>query len=341
MGWEYVEDAGLTDEVRKPRILVVGCGGGGCNSITRLNSIGNETAETVAINTDRPHLLKTRAHRRMLIGQGVTNGLGTGGDPMTGRLCAENAADEINHMLDGVDLTFITVGLGGGTGTGLAPLVAEMAQRKGSVVVTVATTPFKFEGRRNEVAIRGIRALKGVSDTVLLLDNNRLSEMVANLPLPQAFGVMDQLISEIIKGMTEAITQPSLINLDFADLRTIVKQGGISTVLYGENSDPEAVVREALDNPLLEVDCSGATGALVHISGGSNLTLKKANRVMQAIQEFLDEDANVIFGARVDENLQGNIRLMAVITGIADIADDYNGMEVAGDVRELLSKYST
>jgi cell division protein FtsZ len=185
-----------------------------------------------------------------------------------------------------------------------------------------------MEGGRGRVAIRGIRSLKGVSDTILLMDNNRLLEMVANLPVAQAFAVMDELISEIIKGITEAITEPSLINLDFADLRTIIKKGGISTVLYGENSDPDGVVRDALSNPLLDVDIQGATGAMIHITGGNNLTLKRVSKVMNGINAFLDPDANVIIGARIDDKFEGSIRLMAVVTGIAELADDNEGLDI-------------
>jgi cell division protein FtsZ len=341
LGWEYITDDDLAKSVKKPRIIIVGCGGGGCNSISRLNEIGVESAETIAINTDRPHLAKVKAHKRLLIGQGLTNGSGCGADPEVGRICAENATPEITKIVQGANLTFITVGLGGGTGTGLAPVVADIAKRQGSMVITIATTPFEMEGSRNRVAIRGIRALKGVSDTTLLLDNNRLMDMVSNLPFHQALAVMDELISEMIKGTVEAITEPSLINLDFADLKTIIKQGGISTVLYGENSDPEGVVRDALNNPLLDLPIRGATGAMVHITGGSNLSLKRMHKVMQGITSQLDPEARVIFGARMDEKFEGSIRLMAVVTGIADLAGDYKGVEVAGDIGEMLSRYST
>lgn len=341
MGWEYVEYEEGSADSPQPKIVVVGCGGGGCNSVHRLNEIGIHCAETIAINTDRPHLSRIRAHRRLLIGQGVTNGCGAGADPLVGRLCAENAVPEISKLLQGAELTFITVGLGGGTGTGLAPVVADIAKRQGSVVVTIATTPFEVEGFRNKIALRGVRDLRGLSDTTLLLDNNRLLELVANLPVQQAFAVMDQLISEIIKGMVEAITEPSLINLDFADLRTVIKKGGISTVLYGENSDPDSVVKDALSNPLLDMDISGATGALVHITGGTNLTLKKVNKVMQRVQSFMDPHANVIFGARVDEKFEGSIRLMAVVTGIAELSDEGPGIELADEIDGLAIKYTT
>jgi cell division protein FtsZ len=321
VGWEYVTDDDLAS-VGKPKIVVVGCGGGGCNSVSRMNELGLSSVETIAINTDRPQLAKVKAHRRLLIGQGITNGNGAGSDPEVGRLCAENAVPEISKLLQGATLTFVTVGMGGGTGTGAAPVVADVARRCGSLVVSIATTPFEMEGSRNRVAIRGLRSLRSASDTCLVLDNNRLLDMVSNLPFHQALSIMDELISEMVKGTVEAITESSLINLDFADLKTIVRQGGISTVLYGENADPDGVVKDALSNPLLDVPISGATGALVHVTGGTNLTLKRLNKVMKILTSNLDPEAKVIFGARMDEKFEGSIRLIAVVTGIAELADD-------------------
>lgn len=326
MGWEYVTDDDLAS-VGKPKIIVVGCGGGGCNSVSRMNEIGLCSVETIAINTDRPHLAKVKAHRRLLIGQGITNGNGAGSDPEVGRICAENAVPEISKLLQGAALTFVTVGMGGGTGTGAAPVVADVARRCGSLVVSIATTPFEMEGNRNRTAIHGLRSLRSASDTCLVLDNNRLLDMVSNLPFPQALSIMDELISEMVKGTVDAITENSLINLDFADLKTIVRQGGISTVLYGENADPDGVVKDALSNPLLDVPIGGATGALVHITGGTNLTLKRLNKVMKILTANLDPDAKVIFGARMDDKFEGSIRLIAVVTGIAELADD---MEIDG-----------
>jgi cell division protein FtsZ len=316
LSWEYVEDD-LSEDVPDLRIRVIGCGGAGCNSIDRLVSIGVRGAETIAVNTDRRHLARIKADKRLLIGAGLTQGFGAGGDPIIGEECAINAQEPLNQLLYGSDLTFITVGMGGGTGTGAAPIIAEMAKRKGSVVIAVATTPFRFEKGRMDVARKGLKNLERFVDTLLIIDNNRLLEMVPNLPIKQAFGVMDQLISEVIKGLVEAITEPSLINLDFADLRTVVAHGGISTVLWGENADPVSVVSDALNNPLLDIDFRGATGALVHVTGGKNLTLKRVEKVFQGITDSLDPNANIICGARVDESQEGIIRVMAVITGIA------------------------
>ncbi|MEM0449239.1 MAG: cell division protein FtsZ [Methanomassiliicoccales archaeon] len=338
VGWEYITDDDLAS-AGKPRIVIVGCGGGGCNSVDRMNEIGLQGVETIAINTDRPALAKIKAHRRLLIGQGITNGNGAGANPEIGRVCAENAASEISKLLQGASLTFVTVGMGGGTGTGAAPVIADIAKRCGSLVVSIATMPFDMEGSRSRLAVRGLRALRACSDTCLVLDNNRLLDMVANLPLHQALSVMDELISEMVKGIVEAITERSLINLDFADLKTIVRHGGVSTVLYGENSDPEGVVKDALNNPLLDYPICSATGALVHVTGGSNLTLKRLHKVMNALTSNLDPEANVIFGARMDERFEGTIRLIAVVTGIAEIADEiYNKVPISQ--REVISRFT-
>ncbi|MBC7108289.1 MAG: cell division protein FtsZ [Methanomassiliicoccales archaeon] len=329
VSWEYVEDEDIEKDLRQLKILVIGCGGGGCNSINRLNDLGLKGAETIAINTDRRHLARIKADKRLLIGASLTKGFGAGGDPELGRVCAENAFEPLNEILCGADLTFVIAGLGGGTGTGSAPVVADLARRNGSLVFSIATMPFECEGRRVDIATRGLWRLEEFSDTLLILDNNRLLEMVPHLPVDQAFGVMDQLISEIVKGITEAITEPSLINIDFSDLRAIFRQRGISTVLYGENSDPDSVVKDALSNPFLDIDFTGATGALIHITGGSNLTLKRVTRVVEGITAFLDPQANVILGARVDDDCEGVIRVIAIITGIEEV-DESGDLETVG-----------
>ena len=316
----YDTEEELRQECAQLKILVIGCGGGGCNSVNRLMNIGIRGVETVAINTDKSHLQTVNAHRRLLIGKDMTRGLGAGGLPDVGEACAENALDPLNTILRDVDLTFITAGMGGGTGTGVAPVVAKQAKRHGSLVISMATTPFEFErGGRMEAALRGIKKLNESSDMMLLLDNNRLLEMVNNLPMAQGLTVMDQLISEVIKGLVEAITVPSMVNLDFADLRTIMRHKGVSTILYGESTDPDGAVKDALSNPLLEVDYEGATGAMIHVTGGNKLTVKKVSRVLDGMSEQLDPDAQVIFGARVDPDCGDLIKVMAVITGIKEV----------------------
>ena len=302
----------------RPRVLVIGCGGAGGNSVHRLHRIGIHGARTVVVNTDAVHLDSIQADRKILIGGGVTRGMGAGGRPDVGERCAELAEQELRNQIGDSDLTFITVGLGGGTGTGIAPFLAELAQAAGSVVIALATTPFRAERGRVNNARAGIQRLQSCSDSLIVLDNNRLLDLVPNLPVEQAFAVMDHLISEVVKGITESITLPSLINLDFSDVRTILQAGGMSTVFYGENSedDVDRVVSDTLDNPLLDVDYRGANGALIHISAGPGLRLRTANAVVEGLTAGIRPDANVIFGVRVDRKYEGILRVLAIMTGV-------------------------
>ena len=302
-----------------PRILVCGCGGSGNNTMIRITHIGVEGALTVAINTDKQHLDHTRAQQKLLVGRHITRGLGAGGDPITGRRCAEAGRDVITRIVNGADLVFVTAGLGGGTGTGIAPIVAEEAKRSGALVVAIVTTPFSVERRmRMQRALEGLELLRKAADAVLVLDNNRLLHYVPNLPLDEAFSIMDQLIAEIVKGIVETITLPSLINLDFADVRAIMKNGGVTMMLYGESEQgPEDVVHEALNHPLLDIEIDGATGALIHVTGGPYMTLEQANQVCDLMTSRLSPDANVIFGARQDPAFGDTIKVMSIITGVA------------------------
>ena len=302
----------------KPKILVVGCGGAGGNSVHRLHRLGVAGARTAVVNTDRVHLDTIEADKKLLIGQGVTRGMGAGGRPEVGERCADLADEELRNLVMGQDLVFLTVGLGGGTGTGVAPHVAELAAAGGAVVIGVATTPFKAERGRLRNAQIGIQRLRPNCDSLIVLDNNRLLDIAPNLPVERAFAVMDILISEVIKGVTEAINLPSLINLDFNDVRTVLSEGGTSTILYGENSidNPEGVVDDTLSNPLLDVDTKGARAALIHISSGPSLSLRTAFRVIDGITANMRSDANVIFGVRVDPRHQDIIRVIAILTGL-------------------------
>ncbi|MCK4456744.1 MAG: cell division protein FtsZ, partial [Thermoplasmata archaeon] len=302
----------------KPKILVVGCGGAGNNSVDRLMRIGVHGAQTVAINTDKMHIDRIEAEKKALIGRSITRGMGAGGCPEVGERCALLAEDDIRRLISGADMTFITVGMGGGTGTGVAPVVARLAESMGSVVVAIATTPFDAEKRRCRAAKEGLEKLRRHCDSVIVLDNNRLVKMVPSLPIEQAFCVMDQLISEVIRGITETITLPSLINLDFADVKTMMSTGQTATILYGEEcaDDPEQVIVETLNNPLLDIDYSDASGALIHLTSGPELSIGTAYAVVNGISSQLSPDANVIFGARVDENFAGVIRVLSIITGV-------------------------
>jgi cell division protein FtsZ len=306
--------------VPNPRILICGCGGSGNNTMNRITHLGVEGAVTVAINTDKQHLDHTRAMQKLLVGRHITRGLGAGGDPSTGRRCAEAGRDVINRIVSGADLVFITAGLGGGTGTGIGPVVAEEAKRSGALVVAIVTTPFTVERRQRMTrALEGLENLRQAADAVLVLDNNRLLHYVPNLPLDEAFSIMDQLIAEIVKGIVETITLPSLINLDFADVRTIMDGGGVTMMLYGESDrGPEEVVHESLNHPLLDIEIDGATGALIHVTGGPYMTLEQANQVCDLMTSRLAPEANVIFGARQDPAFGDTIKVMAIITGVAN-----------------------
>ena len=302
----------------EPRIVIVGCGGAGNNTINRLHKLGVKGAETIAINTDKVHLDIIEADKKLLIGKSITRGLGAGGAPEVAERCAEMAAPALEELLNGADLVFVTAGMGGGTGTGSAPIVARTAKKNGAIVIGMVSTPFNVERARLVKGEEGLNKLRKEADTVIVLDNNRLLKYVPNLPIDQAFSVMDTLIAETVKGISETITQPSLINLDYADVRTIMGCGGVAVMLYGEakSSDPQKVVHEALNHPLLDVDYRGATGALVHMTGGPDLSLSAAEAVAQNLTYELDQSANVIWGARIMPEFEGRLRVMAIMTGI-------------------------
>jgi cell division protein FtsZ len=308
----------LYQEFGEPRILVIGCGGAGNNSLNRLHRIGVQGAETIAINTDKQHLDHVDCDKKVLIGKNITKGLGAGGHPETGEDAADQARDVLMEIIGDADLVFVAAGMGGGTGTGSAPVISEIAKSTGAIVVGVATTPFEVERARYAKAKTGLEKFRKRADSVIVLDNNRLLEFVPNLPIDKAFSVMDQLISEVIKGITETITKPSLINLDFADVKSIMTEGGTAMMLYGEGVDaePEQVVTEALNNPLLDIDYTGATGALIHITGGQKLALKTVNKIAENITYELDSSANIILGARTDGQFNERLRLMAIMTGV-------------------------
>tara|TARA_B100000768_G_scaffold159253_1_gene158198 strand:- start:182 stop:1342 length:1161 start_codon:yes stop_codon:yes gene_type:complete len=325
--------------VPNPRILIVGCGGSGNNTLNRITHLGVEGAVTVAINTDKQHLDHTRALQKLLVGRHITRGLGAGGDPSTGRRCAEAGREMIRRIVTGADLVFIASGLGGGSGTGICPIVAEEAKAAGALVVGIVTTPFHVERRQRMArALEGLESLRRTADAVLVLDNNRLLHYVPHLPLDEAFSIMDQLVAEIVKGIVETITLPSLINLDFADVRAIMANGGVTMMLYGESDrGPEEVVHEALNHPLLDVDISGATGVLIHVTGGRYMTLDTASQVVSQLTSKVSEEANVIWGARQDATFGDTIKVMAIITGVGgtDLRSPQMTPDVLGDALRL------
>jgi cell division protein FtsZ len=314
-------DASLDDgdEFGDPRIVIVGCGGAGNNTVNRLYNIGVEGAETVALNTDKQHLKMIEADTKILVGKSLTEGLGAGGEPDMGERATEMAQGTIKEVLDDADLVFVTAGMGGGTGTGAAPVVSDIAKEQGAIVVGMVSTPFNVERARTVKAEEGLERLRNTADSIIVLDNNRLLDYVPNLPIGKAFSVMDQIIAETVKGISETITQPSLINLDYADMSTIMNQGGVAVMLVGETQDQnktEEVVNDAMNHPLLDVDYRGASGGLVHITGGPDLTLKEAEGIANNITERLEASANVIWGARIQDEYKGKVRVMAIMTGV-------------------------
>jgi cell division protein FtsZ len=309
----------LDDDFGDPRIVIVGCGGAGNNTVNRLYNIGVNGAESVAINTDKQHLKMIEADTKILVGKSLTNGLGAGGDPSMGERATEMAQGTIKEVLGGADLVFVTAGMGGGTGTGAAPVVSKIAKEQGAIVVGMVSTPFNIERARTVKAEEGLERLRNEADSIIVLDNNRLLDYVPNLPIGKAFSVMDQIIAETVKGISETITQPSLINLDYADMTAVMDSGGVAVMLVGETQDKnktQEVVKDAMNHPLLDVDYRGASGGLVHITGGPDLTLKEAEGIADHITERLDAAANVIWGARIQENYKGKVRVMAIMTGV-------------------------
>ncbi len=303
----------------QPRIVIIGCGGAGNNTVNRLHHMGVSGAETIAINTDKQHLDMIQADKRVLIGKSLTRGLGAGGYPDVGKRAAEMARPTLEALLENADLVFITAGMGGGTGTGSAPVVADVAKQMGAIVVGMVSYPFQVEKARLIRAEEGLESLSKSSDSVIVLDNNRLKNFVPNLPLGQAFSVMDQLIGETVKGISETITEPSLINIDYADVRAIMSKGGVAVMLVGESKQQnksESVVRECLSNPMLDIDYRGATGSLIHITGGSDLTLTDAEEIATNLTYELDPHADVIWGARVRNEMEGKVRVLAIMTGV-------------------------
>jgi cell division protein FtsZ len=276
-------------------------------------------AECIAVNTDALHLSVSRAHQKVLIGEKLTKGLGVGGDPKLGRAAIEESRKRIENLLSDVDIAFITAGLGGGTGTGAAPVIAEIARRKGAITVGVVTTPFRIEKGRMEYAATALTEMRRQCDTVVVIDNNKVMQLMPQLPINEAFKVADQVLANMIKGIVETISAPSLINLDFADFKTIVKRGGVAVVGVGESDAPnraEEAVRNALRSPLLDVDYIGATGALIHVTGDSQMTIEEANRVGEIVTEMMDENALVIWGARVNPEQDGKLKVTLVMTGV-------------------------
>jgi cell division protein FtsZ len=310
-------EAESSDQIK---IVTIGVGGGGNNTINRLIKSGVKGTELVAINTDKQHLnvMHERA-KKVLIGKTITKGLGAGGYPDIAAKAAEIDRSLIEKEVDGAHLVFICAGMGGGTGGGAAPIVASIAKEQGAIVVAMVTYPFALERARKKRADECIAALKKNCDSVIILDNNRLVQLVPNLPMQEAFAVADEILSRAISGLVWTITQPSLINIDFADVRAIMQGGGVGFIAVGEGKSTDKVRAAAegvIKNRLLDVEFEGAKGALIHISGGSDLTLGDAIKAGEIITEKMDAEANVKWGARIIQNYEGKLEIVAIVTGV-------------------------
>ncbi len=307
-------------ESRRAVIKVVGCGGAGNNTATRLKQIGVTGCEVVAINTDAQQLLYTEADKKLLIGKELTRGLGAGADPHIGMEAAKEDKDEIKKMVENVDMLFITCGLGGGTGTGSAPIIADTAKKNGALTVAIVTLPFSMEGKqRMENARYGLEELENIVDTLIVIPNDKLLEIVPDVSISTAFKVADEILVNAVKGIAELVTKPGLVNLDFADIRAVMGTGGIAMIGMGESdTDNRAIeaVEKALNNPLLDVDIEGAQGALINVSGGTDITIRECQEIVEAVSSKLSQDAKIIWGAQIMKELGDVVRTMLIVTGV-------------------------
>lgn len=301
------------------KILVVGCGGGGCNAVNRMISFGIKSATFIATNTDKQALIRSKAPIQIQLGEKLTKGLGAGADPDTGKKAAEESRNQIIEQLRGADLVFITAGMGGGTGTGAAPVIASIAREMGILTIAVVTKPFGFEGRTRQAnAELGIKNLSKCVDTLVVIPNDKLLQIASKTSIVDAFRIADEVLRQGIQGISDLITTPSLINLDFADVKTVMKNRGLAHMGIGEGKGErraENAVRQAIGSPLLETSINGAKAVIINIKGGFDLTLEEASQAAEMVKEFVSPDANTIFGATVDEKYNDRLIVTIVATG--------------------------
>ncbi|MEW5955759.1 MAG: cell division protein FtsZ [Candidatus Micrarchaeota archaeon] len=309
-----------------PRIVVAGTGGSGSNTINRMQEIGIMGASLVAMNTDAQHLLRVKAHKKLLLGKKKTKGLGAGSNPEVGEAAAEESEQEIKQVVEGADLVFVTAGMGGGTGTGSAHIIAKAAKECGAVVIAIVTMPFTSEGKKRAAnAAGGLEKLRKHADTTIAIPNDKLLYFVPDLPLNAAFKVADSVLANAVKGIAELITKPGLVNLDFADMRTILERGGMAVIGLGEVSGTEGKDRviqaaeRALASPLLDVDYTNADRALINVSGAEDLTLGEAESAVSAVAAKIHKDAHIIWGATIDNSMEKRaVRVLCVLAGIKE-----------------------
>jgi len=338
------------EEFEEIKISVFGVGGGGNNTVNRIAKLGVQGAHLYAANSDRQHLnLLSESINKLLIGKSVTRGLGCGGYPEVGAKCAETDREQLSKMLEGTHLVFLTAGMGGGTGTGAAPVIAQIAKEQGAIVIAMVTYPFALERARLQKADEGIQKMRQCCDSVIILDNNRLVQLVPNLPMNQAFLVADEILAKAIGGLVFTLTQPSMVNIDFADVRAIMGNGDLGMIAVGSgkgNNKVEDACKGVMENRLLDVDFAGAKGAIIHVAGGADLTLGDTIRAGEMITDQMDPSASVKWGARVMANFDGKMEITAIVTGVkspqilgrayegaakkAKPKDDFDGIEIVG-----------
>ena len=302
------------------KVKVFGIGGAGENTISRMKEIGIKGGEFIALNTDAQDLLYSNADHKILIGKELTMGLGAGSNPKVGEEAAHESEQEIKKRLAGCDMVFITCGLGGGTGTGAAPVVAGLAKKQGALTIGIVTLPFTIEGKKRiENSEYGLERMESMVDTLIVIPNDKLLEIAPELPLQTAFKVADEILTNAVKGTTELVTKSGLVNLDFADVKTVMANGGVSLMGMGESDSAnraQEAVEKALGNPLLDVDISNANGALVNIIGGDDMSLDEARAIISTVGDQLSPDARMIWGAQLSPEMEKSIRVMIIITGV-------------------------
>lgn len=326
-------------EKLRVKIDIFGAGGAGSNTINRLMNEGINGANLIACNTDAKHLLSIKSNHKVLLGKTLTRGLGSGAEPRIGEQSAKESDREIMKYLSGANIAFITAGLGGGTGTGAAPYIAGRARDSNTLSISVVTLPFTSEGKkRKENAEWGLERLLRNSDTVIIIPNDKLLELVPDLPLEKAFRFADEIIVKSISGITDLVTKPGLINLDFNDLRTVIKNSGLAMIGMGMSDEEpgervEKAVEKALNSPFLELDISSATGVIINVTGGRDLQLEEASNAADMIRKKVNRQARIIWGATVDQKYDGTVEILIIATGLRKPGSlMFEGKEKAGDI---------
>ncbi len=325
------------EELFKAKIAVVGAGGQGSNLVNRLYNNGLKSATTIAVNTDAKHLNMIKADKKLLIGKEITKGLGAGGFPEIGMKAAETSQNEILEAIKGYDMIFVSAGMGGGTGGGAAPVIAKLAKEEGALVVGFVTYPFSLERSRKAKADWSLEQLRKNADTTIIVENDRLLSYAPNLPVEKSFELIDNIAYNAVKGITDVITLPSLINIDFADLRAVLRDGGTAVINLGFGSGPDRVqkaIKSTLTHPLLNVDITNGKSALIHVTGGTSMTIDEATKIGRGVTEGMDAKANVIFGSRLSPEMNDQIRVMSIVTGVTPKLGD-------APIRSVQAEYNT